>query len=792
MHNDNRSNSRSVHVAAMSVVALTLALSNTAAADDGTRSSSTASPSGLEEIVVTAQKRSESVNKVPMTLQAITAETLDNRNITTVADLTKIVPGFHAGDSGYGTKVYTLRGVGLNDYGVGSSPSVAVYLDEVPLGLPIMIEQAPLDVERVEVLKGPQGTLFGQSSTGGAINYIAAKPTDQFAAGGILNASDWGEFEGTAYASGPLTDTLKARLSVRSVQGGEWQYSTTRNDKQGASDVKQGRVLLDWKPNDALNVNVNVNGFRDKSDTQAPQLIEIHPVNPAIAHPDFLSHPIVTGSNRAADWDADWPMDRNDKFIQEAIRVDYAATDSITFTTLASYQDMNFDHFFEYDATETPTATSRQYGDFNSYNLEARLAGQMKQFNWIFGASYEDMDVDDNVYSGAPWYTGGQPFPDLPRLQQLNTRLLQKVENYGIFADAEFSVTSALKLYGGVRYSNSEHKGSSCNYDGGPGNEAGNIINRLQEVYAAAGVKTTPFVPVSSSTCLVLDDLEGTINPVKVQLDLKEDNYSFRGGFDYTLANDVLLYANFRRGYKEGILPIIPGFFASQSVPATQERLDAWEGGVKAPLFGRRIQLNGAAFYYDYKDKQVLGNRTDLVFGTLTRQINVPKSRIWGVEGELVASPIDGLTVSANATYLNSRITGHFVNVNSAGKTGDLYDSRLPYSPKFSGSADAEYDWPVTSSFNAFAGASVTYRSSTNATFKNDELPADKFEIDSYGLVDLRAGIHAPEGNWRLTAWVENVGNKYYWPVAYTSADAGYRYTGMPRTYGVSFLLRTN
>lgn len=781
----SRRGRNSVRLATLPFMALTAFVSTGVRADEVKPD---AADVGVYDIVVTAEKRSESVNKVPMTLQAIGREALQTRNIATVSDLTKLVPGFSATEAGYGTRVFSLRGVGLNDYGAGSTPAVAVYVDEIALGLPMMVGQAPLDVERVEVLKGPQGTLYGQSSTGGAINYIAAKPTDTFQAGVTFNGTSWGRMEGTGYVSGPLSSTLKARLAVRGVGGGDWQYSTTRKDKLGAEDVKQARLLLDWEPTDNLTVKLNVNGFLDRSATQAPQLTVIHPVDPSIAHPDFLAHPIVTGDNRAADWDAAWPMDRHDRFGQVALRADYEFAKDVKVTALFAHQGMKFHHYFEYDATQITDATSAQYGDFKTTNAELRFSGQTGPANWIIGASYERGNVNDNVYSGIPWYTGGQPFPDIPRLQTLQTKLLTEIKTYGLFADAQFQVADAFKVYGGIRYSNSHRYGSSCNYPSDDANLAGRVIDRLQQVYIDLGVKTTPLVPVLKDTCLALDN---NINPIKVILDLHQSNTSFRVGADYTFNSGILLYANFRRGFKDGMLPIIPGFFANQSVPATQERLDAWEAGIKAPLFDRKVQLNVAGFYYDYKDKQVLGNINDPFFGVLTRPVNVPKSRIWGLEGEITARPITGLTLTAHATYLNSKIIANFVNVNAQGLQGDLYGSRLPFTPSFEGMADANYDFPVAESFNGFVGGSVTHRGRTNNTFDNAAVPAPDFVIVPYTLFSLRAGVRGQDDSWRVSAWVENLTNKFYWHTAFTSADSTFRYTGMPRTFGLTVSIKT-
>jgi iron complex outermembrane receptor protein len=202
---------------------------------------SASSDTTVEEIVVTAQKRVQSINDVGLTISAMGSETLERQGVKSLSDLADKVPGLTFAPSDFGTPVFTLRGVGFYDNSIGGYPTTSVYVDEIPLTFPVYTTHANLDVERVEVLKGPQGTLFGQNSTGGTINYVAAQPTNTFSAGAnaTLGRFDQGDVDG--YISGPITDTLKARLAVEHDFGGDWQHSYTRTDFLGAKDVTNAR-----------------------------------------------------------------------------------------------------------------------------------------------------------------------------------------------------------------------------------------------------------------------------------------------------------------------------------------------------------------------------------------------------------------------------------------------------------------------------------------------------------------------------------------------------------------------
>ncbi len=227
----------------------------------------------LQEIVVTAQKRAETANTVPMSIVAMTGAQLQEQGIESVSDLSRIVPSLTTTSSYFGAASYTIRGVGFYDSALGSRPAVGVYVDQVELPFAAMASGANLDLERVEVLEGPQGTLFGQNVTGGIINYIAAKPTNTLKYGGGATYGRFDEGEVNGFVSGPLNDVLSARVAVKHSFGDGWQYSYTRDDRLGHINTSTGRVLLDFHPNDVAKFELNMNVWTDHSDTQASQVI---------------------------------------------------------------------------------------------------------------------------------------------------------------------------------------------------------------------------------------------------------------------------------------------------------------------------------------------------------------------------------------------------------------------------------------------------------------------------------------------------------------------------------------
>ena len=235
--------------------------------------SDAATEGGLEVVLVTAQKVTENVNDVGMTINALSADDLNRVGFTSPEQLTKVVPGLNITQSGYGLPVYTMRGIGYYDIAAGNSPTVSLYLDETPVTYPIMSRGLALDVQRVEVLKGPQGTLYGQNSTAGLVNYIANRPTEAFTAGVGTSYDNYDRFNLNGFVSGPLTDTLGVRLAASADRGGDWQDSFTRDDDNGSAEFYTARLLADWNATDRLTLQFNANGWVDKTDSPAGQIV---------------------------------------------------------------------------------------------------------------------------------------------------------------------------------------------------------------------------------------------------------------------------------------------------------------------------------------------------------------------------------------------------------------------------------------------------------------------------------------------------------------------------------------
>ncbi|HKY92046.1 MAG TPA: TonB-dependent receptor [Nevskiaceae bacterium] len=765
-----------------------------------------AASNALEEIVVTAQKRSESINSVPIAITAFSGDTMEEMGISDTRDLGIAVPGFSYADSGYSVPIYTLRGVGFNEASQTASATVGIYADEQNLAFPVFSKGANLDLERVEILKGPQGTLYGRNTTGGLVNYIANKPTDAFESGLKTSLSRFETLDAEGFVSGPFTDTLSARAAMHVVDSRKgWQRSLTRpDDRLGEQEKRAARVSLAWKPSESWDHLFTLNGWMDRGEPQAPQAIGFQPQNAITAGllrdlglpqqlaltPAVRNHPTVEqdgDSNRVADWsDLDWHNDET--FLMGAMRSAWHWTDTSNLTFLGSYGNFRNDHSL---IPQTGLSVNNTERDLlvrtEAYAFELRADGQWgENASWLVGGylsrdlvfEYQSVYIDTDSAAFVP------PVPILETVvgplvsDRADTKGDQEAKTRAVFGSVDVHVAPTLKLNLGARYTREKRFFAGCTID---------------SPYATQGVGFSPVFNVLSISqggtggamrgdCITLD--QETRNPGLFEDTLDEDNVSGRFALDWTPADGTLLYASFSRGFKSGSFPVLAASDQAQYEPAKQEQLDAIEIGAKVDLLGRSLHVNGAAFYYDYKDKQLLGRTYDAVFGPLPILVNAPKAEVYGVEVDLQARPLRGLITSLSGIWLETEVI-EGTTKDQDGDDVDLKGRPFNFAPRWELTALADYTWPVTETLELTFGGDVSYTGSTNSVLTEDPL----FEIDAYTLFNARVGVGSTSGRWKLLAWVRNVGDSFYSNGVFNTGDTISRYAGEPRLYGLTLTL---
>ncbi len=762
-------------VRSASAIALTIA---------GPTAWAAAAPSGIEVVVVTAQKSEQSANAVGMSITAATGGQLRERGIESVTDLPRLVPGLTIQESNYQSMSITLRGVGFFNSDLSTPPAVTVYVDEAPLSYPAITKLAAFDLARVEVLKGPQGTLFGQNATGGAVNYIAAKPTGAFEAGADLTYGRFNRLQVGGFVSGPLSDQLSARVAVQVTQSDAWQESVTRSaDELGRVREFQGRATFDWHPDERFVSRLTLTMTHDGSDSAAGQFIAPIVSFPGLEVPGLLTFPVVT-EPRSADWTPvrpdngkPFPYENDITLYHGTWRNDYRVNDAVTLTSLTSY--VHFDMSYGQDADGTPfhlIEFINRDGRISSFFQELRASGRDEKVNWLVGANYSHDDIrdrpleffGDNESSHLLQFLDPEAFAD-ESLFPSRTR----ATTYAAFGHVEYMITDQLRLEAAARYNVDRRTFDNC------GIVVTDHFVRFWNLFRGGAPPLTEI-----GDCFTLDS--ATFAPVdNVHSELNQDNVSWRAGVNWMAQPDLLIYANVSKGYKAGTVPLVAASTTVQFASVPQESLLAYEAGFKAALFGGRAQLNAAAFYYHYVDKQLRGAVLDPVFGPLEALVSIPKSHVQGFEAQLVAQPIDGLTIDTAITYVDSEVD-EFTGFDALANFRDQSGTPFPFAPKWASVTNVDYTFPVASNVKGFVGGSLTCNSKTFAGIG----ALDVLRIEAFALLDLRAGVELADNRYHIWVWGKNVTDQYYWNNVVANPDAIVRFPGQPATYGISISAR--
>jgi outer membrane receptor protein involved in Fe transport len=563
--------------------------------------------------------------------------------------------------------------------------------------------------------------------------------------------------------------------------------------------------------------------------------------------------------------------------------MDYDLGNGMTLTSLSEYLRFHRYAAVDGAGVPELDYQSLQRGEIETAYQEVRLSGKFWEGkgNWIIGANYEYDDTSDHflqTYNGSTASPTQIPyavfcligFACTPQENILNPAYdpvryplfldltlgptepadFQTTNTYAVFAHAEYPIMQDLTLLGGIRFTQENKTGHTCGLDGGDGSWAlvAQKISDLLEVLSPEGYlqqtygAATPGSPIGGFIGPVDAYLQGagkginggphscgTTGPAPLFQsfgdempggDLNQHNVAWEAGLNWQVRPETLLYLHISKGYKGGSFPTVAMASAAQAVPVSQENLLAYEVGVKGDWFDNQLIFNGAFFYYDYTDKQILGAETDPIFGPLATLVNVPKSHVIGFElsGAFTPHALEGLTLSAGLSYQHSRIdecsgaasnfgncvNGHYITPDAFSKPVDIFGQDFPSAPEVQAYFDGQYAWTFANDIDAFVGVHVQYSGDTHTGFLDPNPPAtppvynvnnpgacggvvlcyDPADVPSYTLVDIRAGIS--KDNWRVEAWGRNIFDTWYWTSMNRVNDTILRYTGRPATYGVT------
>lgn len=761
----------------------------------------------LPEVVVTAQKRGEAINAVPMAISAFNGQELQTYGITDTRDLGKLVPGFTAGDSGFDTPIYTLRGVGFADSSFATTSTVGVYADEVSLAYPIMSKGPNFDLQRVEVLKGPQGTLYGRNSTGGTINYIANTPSPTLAGGGDVSYGSFGRVDTQGYISGPITNSLSARLAAISINSTEgWQTSATRpHDHLGTLNKQAARAILDWNALDDVQLRFTLSGWQDRSEPQAPYAVARQAqfklplpsqftsilqgitglnINNAFLDPSVANYPLIPNNQNAriADWNPNGNFGLNDKFWMASLRPYWVINDNLNLTGLFSFQQMRADGSkLPQGGLNVEDIDQVLYGNIRSVSGEIRLEGTVgDKADWLLGIN-SNRDTHHEVIEGhgAENSLNMIVFGDTAPLnkplffEKGAAKSDTQVHSDSVFADGNLQLLDSLKLTLGARYTRERQQYAGCTYV-----LADNDSIIPFPFFTAASFLKGGNSVVAQGQC---GSLDASNNAGLFTDTLSEHNLSYRSVLSWTPSDDTLFYGSYSRGYKSGGFPTIFSVDQASLAPVVQERLDAYELGAKISALNRSLHINASAFYYDYKNKQLLTYFKDEIFGALQYLQNVPKSRDIGAELSVAYVPLERLHLNASASYIRTKVI-RYEGKDTQGDDFNFAGQEFNYTPRLQASLLANYTFPLSRDLNLTPGVGYTYTSATNSTLEHDPL----FALPAHRLLDAQITLSSQDKIWSLTAFGHNLTDEFYRNSVIKLGDTVFAYAGQPRAYGLT------
>jgi iron complex outermembrane receptor protein len=775
----------------------------------------------LEEVIVTAQKRSQSANDVGITINAFTGDQIRDFGVATAEDLATLTPGLTINETAAtGVPLYTIRGVGFQDYSTAASSTVGLYFDEVAMPYTVMTRGLVFDTERVEVLKGPQGDLYGRNTTAGQINFVSAKPSDEFGGGIIGSYGNYEAYTIEGFVTGPISDSVKGRLAFKTNQSGEgWQKSTSRDDELGEKDATALRGMLSIDFNDDLSLLLIGHYIKDESDNRANTPYDgadngLAPFsNPYTPLEEYF---LPSGNNfgQTPPWystdnaeDADWTNSytssitgrtfdlrpKRDTELQGfSARLDWDIGE-MTLTSVTGYNEFEREEANDWDGGFFNDSSNINTTDLDVFSQEIRLSGINGDVTWVGGLYYSKDEMEeyyhyfmsDSVFGlgSIPW--GVDLFAATPILE-LDTKYEQETESAALFAHIEWQFSEEWRLTLGARYTEEDRDWSGCTFVADDGSLAGFLNAQFGSSLGPGDCGTIDDDPASPNFIFGLLGGPNVNDAFQVfEETLETDKWMGKVGLDYAINDDVLTYGTISRGFKSGGFNGANSNTTQQLKPYSEEELTSYEIGIKSTLLDGSMQLNAAAFYYDYKDKQEQDLSVTFV-GNISGLTNVPESEIYGAELDLNWLPTDNLQVNLGVAWLDTEVKKWDAVDGAASAwpntvTRDVSGSELAQSPELSVTGLAKYEWAVGDQMVMEVAADFSFTDDTTGGI------APEGATEDYTLWNARLGLGSADGTWRALGWVRNLTDEDYYPSAYTGGNGPFvRSYGMPRTYGVT------
>ena len=723
--------------------------------------------SGVGDLIVTATRRSENLQDVPLSISAIGTEQLASRGVTTSADLGQVVPNLQI-SSQYGdtSPNFSLRGVGVtNEFAANTASPIGVYVDEVSQTFRYTHGLQLYDLDRVEVVRGPQGTLFGRNTTGGAVSVFTRQPSLS-GVNGYMTAG-YGNYDRyKVQGAGEVTlveDKVGLRVAFTRQEGDGYFKEPNPAFKQrsyGSLDTVGVRGSLRIKPSD--NLDIKITGYYAKDD---PVGYPLHYIGLVGADANGNGGTDFFGSSRAGLNYDQVTLDKGGNFKTEvgggSLNINYKLDDNWSFTSVTGYAYSKYSLDIDNDATDNDVYFIYYRSTGKDFSQDFRIDYESDKFESLLGVYYGSDTIDSNnivlaynVLPDAPADTLPQEWaPGVANSFNVAFGYKQKRTTFAVYSESTIHVTDKLDLTGGIRYTK-DHV---------------DFLNAYS-------------TPITDFPGTPLFDLYRNVN-----LKNSYDNWSGRAIINYAWTDKIKTYVSFSRGFRSATYNGF-GFVSSAAVYYVQpERLDSLEFGFKTRFFDDRLQLNGSLFHYDYKKQQV----QEVIGGVaFLRSLD---ARVNGGELELLARPVRALTLRASVGYLDTKYKN-----NQLLSGVDVGGNEIPFASKWTASFGGDLTVAEIGTGKLVASAEVAYKSSIWYDAFNDNQrpdptalygPNDRTSLvgeGGYALVNGRLSYSTEK--FTVAVWGKNITDKKYYPFGYDTAGAFGTVLltpGTPRTYGV-------
>jgi len=704
---------------------------------------------GIEEIIVTARKRVEQLQDVPVSISAFSAADIESKSLFSLKDLGQFTPNLsfsNMGQSGSSGSVVFMRGVGQTDVASFWDPGVGIYVDGVYMGRMQGVDLALMELERVEVLRGPQGTLFGKNTIGGAINVVTAKPGDEFNAYAEITTGRYDRLDGKFSANVPLVPGVFAMKVAASSQNRDgfgtrldW-HTGEKIDEMGDRDRLNGRVAFSWTPNEDVGVLLSFDAAKIREYGAVREVVKFTQpplagllnmfVNPPYSAASFATDDHITSfanGENANELDA-WGT---------ALTVDWNLG-AVAVKSITSYRDTEALNGTDPDGSIYNIIDLVGIVEQDQFSQELQISGLSfdDRLNWVAGLYYFEesgfMSQEMLVYREILDFIG----LDISFLRRWWT----DNKSFAAYTQGSFAVNEQLALTVGLRYTD----------------EKKDIAReRLRQLSGLV------FVPLDST-------------------DASFSAFSPRISIDYKWNDDLMTYLSAARGFKSGGINAI-SLNSAEFTPFDPEYIWTYEAGIRSEWYDRRLRFNATLFYSDYQDIQFTVIRGDPNTGEpITVVDNAAKAEMKGFELEFTALPTSQLLLTAGVGYIDAKYT----EVDPVAPIST--DTSFVKTPEWSITLSGQYTQPLSSGAEVVGQIDWAYKSDT----EHDQLNSPVGLQDSYGLLNARLSYVSSDNKWSVSLFGTNLTDKFYIMAVTDLSNTlafGEVQWARPREWGVSF-----